>query len=196
MSIVRRIARPLLAAQFIAGGVDQLLKPDAKAAAGGPVIPMFAGAQLGPVTLPTEPRSLVRLNGGIMAGAGALLTLGRLPRLSAFTLAASLVPTTVTGHRFWEEKDVDARKAQRIQFLKNLGLFGGLLIAAVDTDGKPGLGWRAQRAKRDATRSAKLAKNLAKRDAKVAGKAVRVSGKTLRREAKLVAARAGDKLPG
>jgi uncharacterized membrane protein YphA (DoxX/SURF4 family) len=37
------------------------------------------------------------------------------------------VPTTLAGHRFWEEESA-ARSGQRLQFLKNLGLIGGLLL--------------------------------------------------------------------
>ena len=36
--------------------------------------------------------------------------------------------------------------------MKNLGLLGGLLLAAVDTEGRPGLRWRAGHAIDDATR--------------------------------------------
>ena len=163
MSLVRRLARPLLAAQFVWGGVDQLRRPDIKAENGGPIIPALAGASLGPVTLPTEPEALVRINGAIMTGAGTLLALGRLPRLSSLALAASLVPTTLTGHQFWNAPDEKTRQLQIVQVLKNAGMLGGLLIAAVDTDGKPGLGWRAKRAGRDARRTAKLAAADAKR---------------------------------
>jgi uncharacterized membrane protein YphA (DoxX/SURF4 family) len=57
-----------------------------------------------------------------------------------------LVPTTLAGHRFWEESDEKARSMQRIQFFKNLSMLGGLLLAAVDTDGRPSVSWRARRA--------------------------------------------------
>lgn len=162
MTIVRRIARPLLAAQFINGGIDQLRRPGGNAAHGGPVIPALAGKSLGPVTLPSDPVALVRLNGGIMTGAGSLLALGRLPRLSSLVLAGSLVPTTLTGHRFWERSDPDERRHDLHEVLKNAGLLGGLLIAAVDTNGKPGLSWRAQRAARNARRTAKAASRATK----------------------------------
>jgi uncharacterized membrane protein YphA (DoxX/SURF4 family) len=175
MSLVRRLARPMLAAQFVWGGVDQLRRPDIKADNGGPIIPALAGAELGPITLPTDPEALVRVNGAVMTGAGSLLALGKLPRLSALALAASLVPTTLTGHRFWDAPDEKTRQLQIVQVLKNVGLLGGLLIAAVDTDGKPGLGWRARRAARDAKRTAALTavdakrtKGRLKRDAELA----------------------------
>ena len=47
---------------------------------------------------------------------------------SALALAGSLVPTTLAGHRFWEEEDDAARAQQTFQFLKNLAMFGGLLM--------------------------------------------------------------------
>jgi len=57
-----------------------------------------------------------------------LLAMGRAPRLAALALAASLIPTTIAGHRFWTETDPSARAAQRIQFLKNAAMLGGLLV--------------------------------------------------------------------
>jgi putative oxidoreductase len=78
--------------------------------------------------------------------AGGLLALGRLPRLSALALAGSLVPTTLAGHRFWSETDPAKRSMQQIQFFKNVSMLGGLLLAAVDTSGKPSIGWRARHA--------------------------------------------------
>ncbi len=181
MTLVRRIARPLLAAQFVHGGVDQLRRPSTKASNGGPLIPALAGTAIGPVSLPEDPAALVRLNGGIMAGAGTLLGLGRFPRLSALVLAASVVPTTLSGHQFWKEEDPEAKSRELTQVLKDVGLLGGLLITAVDTNGKPGLGWRARRAARDTQRAAKLAKADAKR-----------TSSRLKREAELQVRRGRD----
>ena len=68
---------------------------------------------------------------------------GKLARIGALACAASLVPTTFAAHRFWECDDADERAVQQIQFLKNLSLLGGLLIAAADTGGRPSIPWRA-----------------------------------------------------
>src|SRR6478752_4000347 len=73
-------------------------------------------------------RAPVQFNGAVQVGAGITLALGILPRLSALLLAGSLVPTTLAGHRFWEEEEDAARAQQTIQFLKNLGMLGGLLL--------------------------------------------------------------------
>jgi uncharacterized membrane protein YphA (DoxX/SURF4 family) len=155
MTLVRRLARPLLAAPFIYGGIDQLRRPDRKTDGGGPIIPALKGLAVGPVTLPSEEAGLVRLNGALMTGAGLGLATGRAPRLSSVVLAASLVPTTLTGHRFWEAPDEKTKQLQLVQALKNAALFGGLLIAAVDTNGKPGLAWRAHHAAKQAERTTK-----------------------------------------
>jgi putative oxidoreductase len=52
------------------------------------------------------------------------------PRLSALALAGMLVPTTVAGHRFWEEEDERSRGMQRTQFFKNAAIFAGLMEIA------------------------------------------------------------------
>jgi len=98
------------------------------------------------VDLPTDPELLTKVNGGVMVGAGVLLALGKLPRLSAAALAATIIPTTFAGHRFWEADDPDERAAQQIHFMKNVGLLGGLALAAIDTEGRPGIAWRARHA--------------------------------------------------
>jgi hypothetical protein len=92
----------------------------------------------------------VRINGGIQTVAGTMLALGKFRRLSALALAGSLVPTTYAGHRFWEEMDEDRRAQQRIQFLKNAAMLGGLALAATDTGGRPSVPWQARRAARHA----------------------------------------------
>lgn len=171
MSVVRRIARPLLAATFVTGGLDAYRHPSARAAMAAPLI-----AKIPPnLGIPNDPELLVRANGAAMAGAGALLALGRFPRTASLVLALSVIPATLAAHRFWELKDPEARKQQQLHFTKNLGLLGGALLAVVDTEGKPGLTWRAQRANKDLHRTAALArkeakamKSTAKREAKLA----------------------------
>jgi uncharacterized membrane protein YphA (DoxX/SURF4 family) len=81
-----------------------------------------------PLGLPTDTEQLVRLNGVAQVVAGTTLALGWFPRISALVLAGSLVPTTLAGHRFWEEDDPKARAQQTTHFLKNIGLLGGLLL--------------------------------------------------------------------
>jgi putative oxidoreductase len=142
MSITRKVARPMMAAMFIHGGLDAFKNPESKKEKAETVAPAIAD-KLG---LPDDTVTLVRVNGAVMMGAGALLALGWFPRLAATALAGTLVPTTVAGHRFWEETDKQVKAQQMTQFLKNVSMLGGLIIAATDTAGKPSLGWRARRA--------------------------------------------------
>ncbi|MFD4181573.1 DoxX family protein [Rhodococcus sp. NPDC058514] len=151
--LVRRIARPLLATVFITGGIDALRHPAGKAAVAQPFIARAHGALPDGVAglVPTRPENLVRLNGAIQVGAGALLATSTVPRVASLVLAGSLLPTTLAGHAFWAESDPAQRAAHRTQFFKNMSLLGGLLIAGVDTEGRPSLGWRGRRAARQAS---------------------------------------------
>jgi putative oxidoreductase len=143
MDPLRAIARPMLGSMFVYGGLDSFRNPEAKAPKAGPVLDTI-GETLG---LPEgDTASWVRLNGAVQVVAGTMLAIGKLPRVSAIALAASLAPTTFAGHRFWEESDSLARKAQTIHFLKNVSMFGGLLLAADDTGGRPSIPWRIHEA--------------------------------------------------
>jgi putative oxidoreductase len=82
--------------------------------------------------LPDDTETLVRLNGMTQVVAGTLMSVGIFRRLSAAVLIGTLIPTTLAGHRFWEELDEDARTMQITHFAKNLGLLGGLLLVATE----------------------------------------------------------------
>ena len=149
MAVTRVVARPMLAAMFVSGGLDQLKRPHSKVMQAEKVAEPIAEK----LHLPADdPATLIRLNGAVQVGAASLLALGKLPRLSAAALAASLVPTTLAGHRFWEEYEPGRRTTQRIMFLKNLSMLGGLVLAATDTEGRPSLSWKARTATADASR--------------------------------------------
>lgn len=137
-----RVARPLLAGTFIVGGLDAFLHPDTKIGKAESVTTPLTRV----LGLSEDSRTLVRVNGGLQIGAGVLLAMGVLPRSMATSLAMSLVPTTLAGHAFWNERDATTRNAQRLQFLKNASMLGGLVFAATDTDGRPSVSWRAHRA--------------------------------------------------
>jgi hypothetical protein len=55
-----------------------------------------------------------------------------------------LLPTTYAGHQFWSETDKQSRQQQRSAFLKNVGLFGGLLVTALDRTRRESLAHRAR----------------------------------------------------
>ena len=168
MSLLRVAGRPLLASMFVAGGWNSLRAPAQVAAAAEPVVrPVPERVK----ALPDRTEQVVRLHGGVQIAAGVMLGLGRLPRLSALALAAGLVPTTLAGHRFWDEKDSSARAQQQIHFLKNLSMLGGLLIAADDTAGAPSLLWRGRHTARELRREARLVRRSVRATARPAGSA-------------------------
>jgi uncharacterized membrane protein YphA (DoxX/SURF4 family) len=146
--LTRRLARPLLAGVFIAGGIDTLRDPGSRAGKAEVVGPEIA-KRLG---LPEDPETLVKVNAGTMVVAGGLLALDKAPRVSATVLLGSLIPTTLAGHAFWRETDPKVAAQQRNHFLKNAAVAGGLLLAALDTEGRPSVRWRAKRAARKAQR--------------------------------------------
>ncbi|MCW2817823.1 MAG: DoxX family protein [Marmoricola sp.] len=175
MTVTRLLARPMLASIFVVGGANAIKNAPALAAAAKPVVDKIRPAldQALPVNVPQDTVTLVRINAAAQLLAGISLARGRAPRLSSSVLAASLVPTTVAGHQFWNETDSAAKAQQRIHFFKNLSLLGGLILAAVDTEGRPGVAWRAQNAGSTVKREAKLLRRQAKVEAKLAAKSVR-----------------------
>lgn len=155
--IVRRLARPMLASIFILGGVNAVRYASAHKDAAEPVIKKLAA----PLGLPEDSELLVRANGAAMIGGGVLVATGKAPRLGSLVLLGSIIPTTLT-HQWWTETDPEKKQGEQVQFFKNLSLLGGLLLAAADTEGKPGLSYRAKQAKNSARREAKLAALQAK----------------------------------
>jgi uncharacterized membrane protein YphA (DoxX/SURF4 family) len=127
MALSGRIARPLLGATFIASGVEALRDPRGPGPR-RPVPPWLAGRV-------ADPDALVRANGALQVGAGALLACGRLPRLAPLVLLASIVPQTCAGHRYWDEDRATAAGARFQDVLHKAGVAGALLMAAVEPVG-------------------------------------------------------------
>jgi len=123
---LRVVARILTGSTYVVLGADALLSPAKR--------PEIAGETLAAirtvVPLPENDTLLVQANAAVMVGAGAMLALGRAPRLAALALAASLVPTTAAAHQYWTIEDPATRAQQKIHFWKNASLLGGLLLVA------------------------------------------------------------------
>ena len=113
--VERRVGQALLGTMFVKSGFDAARNP-------GPRVEQAAALGV------PNPALAVRGNGAAMVAGGAALVLNKVPRLAALGLLASMVPTTLAAHAYWEKEGPD-RKAQQIQFFKNLGLMGGLILA-------------------------------------------------------------------
>jgi uncharacterized membrane protein YphA (DoxX/SURF4 family) len=143
----------MLAGIFVVQGIEGLTKPD-------PLIPAAQRMtdRISPVlrrihpSLPGNPRTLVQLDQAAkVIGGVALVTALRRP--AALVLACSMVPTTLAAHSFWESPEPAGRAQQRVNFLKNISIIGGLILAAADTEGRPGMRWRTAHTISDTNRS-------------------------------------------
>ena len=156
--LIRRVARPLLSAVFIGQGIEALRQPEQAAETARPTaeglqkLPQSAASKV-----PQDPMTLARITAGVQIGGGVLLATGKLPRLASAALACTVVPGSLGGHLFWTETDPQAKAQQRRDFLTDLSLLGGLMIASVDTEGKPSLGWRGRRAAKRASEAVSAA---------------------------------------
>ena len=165
MTLLRAAARTMLASYFIASGVKALRDPDAQVPDAEPltdkVVPAvkeYAPEQVASF-IPEDARTLVRVHGATQVVGGLALASGKGRRLGALLLAYSLIPSTIAKHPFWSRTDAAERAHDQHQVLKNLSLLGGVLLASVDTEGKPSLAWRAQRGGKSLAKSTgKLAK--------------------------------------
>jgi uncharacterized membrane protein YphA (DoxX/SURF4 family) len=130
MQLFSALARPFVAAPFVVTGIENLRNPGPRADQVAPVVkPIVDHLEW----LPTkDPETLVRLQGALSLGAGALLALGKFKRLTTLLLAAQLVPALLTEHRYWTEDDPERRASERSHLLKNAGLFGALLLVATE----------------------------------------------------------------
>ncbi len=173
MTATRLLARPLIASTFVVGGVNAFKNAPDLATDAKPVVdrlrPVLEKVAPG-VSIPDDTVLLVRANAVAQILAATTLARGRAPRLASTVLAASLLPTTVAGHQFWNETDPQSKSAERVHFFKNLSMLGGLLLAAVDTEGRPGVAWRARHAATGARREAKHRARAARLEARLAGK--------------------------
>ena len=159
----------MLASMFVVGGVSAYKNADKMAAKAKPVYDRIVPAAekaIPQAPMPKDAEAMVKLNAVTQVVGGLLLATGKAPRLSANVLALTLVPTTLAGHRFWEETDPSAKANQKVHFFKNVSMFGGLLLAGVDTEGRPGIAWRVKHGAKAARREAKHARRAAKREAK------------------------------
>lgn len=134
MRPARIAGRAALGWVFVFAGVDVVRHPQKPATTAGWLFEATRSAA--PVPVPPDVH-LVRANAAAQVAAGAALAAGFRPRAAAAVLIGSLVPTTIGGHAFWRHDDPLQRKLQRLQFTKNLGLLGGLLLTVDDRSDAP-----------------------------------------------------------
>jgi putative oxidoreductase len=153
-AVLRRIARPLLAAVSIANGVETLINSKPKIEAATPLLARAQGML--PTKQPVDPGLIVQAGAAVQVAAGLMMALGWTPRIAAAVLAVELIPSTVTQHPFWAGGYPDERRARRQHFIQNAGLLGGLLLAI--TAGKPTSVKRAKKGAKKLSRKIRKAR--------------------------------------
>lgn len=164
MSIVRRLARPLLATGYIAGGVEAFRNSSAAAEKLDPVLKQVEQVlpQVRPVTA-----NRAQVAQGIAAAqvlAASALALSKLPRLSASVLLGTTAINTYVQYQSADASTKEAKSNRRNNVFKNLSLVGAVMIASVDTSGNPSLAWRASHLADDVRKNAaKVTKDTKKK---------------------------------
>ena len=125
---LRIAARVLMGSTYVLLGADAVRAPGKRPDQAAATIAAIRKV----VPLPVNDTQLVQANAAVQVAGGVLLAAGRAPRLAALAILASMIPTTAAGHAFWAVDDPAARKLQKIQFLKNMAMTGGLLLAVAD----------------------------------------------------------------
>lgn len=116
MDVLVLIGRILFVAIFLGSAVAHLTQTASMA--------QYAGAK----GLPS-PVAAVAGSGVLILLGGLSVLLGIWADLGALLVILFLVPTAFLMHRFWTETDAMSRQAEMTQFMKNLSIAGGALIA-------------------------------------------------------------------
>lgn len=172
MTLVRAIGRTMLSSYFVLSGVRAVRHPEEFVQDAEPLVDRlvptakrFAPDPVGDY-IPEDAATLVRVNGALQVAGGLALATGKGRRLGANLLALSLIPTTIARHPFWSRTDPEQKAYDRNQFVKNVSLLGGVVIASRDTEGKPGIAWRANETREAAQKRGRKAKKAAKKAVK------------------------------
>ncbi|WP_416957764.1 DoxX family protein [Nocardioides sp. T5] len=129
---VRALAHLLTGSTYVLLGYDAFRAPGGRVGLAAPTL--AAMRRVAPI--PEDDELVVRGNAAVQVLAGAALALSIAPQPAAIALVGSLVPTTVAGHGFWAIEDPADRKVQKVQFIKNMALVGGLLAIAASAGGR------------------------------------------------------------
>lgn len=150
MSLIRAAGRTMLSSFFVVNGAKAAAKPAGLVGDADPivrkVVPLVK--RVLPPTyahfVPEDTTTLVRASGAaqVLGGLGLATGLGR--RASAGLLSATMVPHVIAS-RPDKNASAEEKTAARSVMLHNVALLGAALIASQDTQGKPSLGYRANK---------------------------------------------------
>lgn len=189
MSLLRFVARSMLASYFVISGVRSFRNPEELAPAAQPladkVLPLVNSTLPESVRglLPEDTTGFVKCNGVLQVVGGLSLATGIGRRIGAGVLAVTMLPHVLAANPL-KAKGTE-RSVVQGKLSKNVALLGGVLLAAQDTEGKPNLAWRVRTQKKLLAKDAAKRKAELERDARAtaasAGKAARRSVRQARR---------------
>jgi uncharacterized membrane protein YphA (DoxX/SURF4 family) len=209
MSLLRFAARTMLASFFVVNGVKALRNPESLVPATEPIAKAFlplAEKTLPPQAaayLPEDAKGLVKLTALAQIAGGISLATGLGRRVGALVLAVSMVPQLVDSAPFGPSGDGERTG----DFVRDLALTGGVLLASGDTEGQPTLAYKAktraemlgreaEHTKAAVVREAEHTKAAVVREAERTKKSLQREGKRAARKAKKVASKAGKTIEG
>lgn len=193
MTLLRAAARTLLASFFVVNGADAIRKPQAHVAEVEPVVSQvlpIAQRVIPPtaaVYLPEEPRTWARICGAAQFAGGIMLATGLGRRLGAAVLVGTMAVKVATTAPLPGRSESEG-------FSRNVALLGGVLLAAQDTEGKPGLAWRIEDKRKDASAVVDKASKKFSVAADRAGKKAVKAGRKARKEARRATKRVQETL--
>ena len=199
MSVLRFVARSMLASYFVLNGVRALAHPEDLAPATAPIaeklMPKLSAAlpESARAFVPTDATGLVKLNGLLQIVGGASLATGFFRRIGAGVLAVTTVTNLLAANPLTKGPGQAAAQAE---FGTNVALLGGVLLAAQDTEGRPDLAWRAKSRAELLGREAEHTKATITREAAHAKANLAREGKRAARRAKKVATKATRTIEG
>lgn len=154
--MTRALARPLLASWFVYGGVRDVLTPQEGAKRVESVVePLLKEVGLEDVSV----EDVVRVNGIVTATAATVLAFSRAPRTAGVVLTGLAGAAVAVNAPFWRLPEGPLRDEVREQFMKNLSLLGGVMLAAT-------AGHSAGHVKRKKARKAKAKAKVAEKKTK------------------------------
>ena len=126
--LVYAVGRVALIAVFIKSGLEKLIDPSGLAG--------MLSAKAFPM-----PKVLAYAAGVTEVVLGALVAVGFQARLAAFGLFAFTIVATLIAHNYWDMTG-PARRANEVNFWKNVAIMGGLLMVAATGAGRFAFGRR------------------------------------------------------
>jgi putative oxidoreductase len=117
------IGRILLGLIFLRSGSDKLMNID----------PFVAGLTRGGVPMPTF---FGWLGAAVEFISGVAIVLGFATRYAAVLMTAFVIVATLIAHRYWEHADAGMRRANDINFYKNVAIIGGAFYLFVTGGGR------------------------------------------------------------